>query len=169
MKPRVIVFKKQIVLVFTPPGQYEQRHSSDSLRGLHIHHRIADHVRAREINAPLVRGIAKHFRARLATITALVGLVRAEIDRVYAPARALDFTQHAYMNIAQLFFCERATIYAGLIGRHDSQKATRGDPAETVQSTGQKTKFVPGFDMVGAILIDDPIAVEENSATKRCF
>jgi hypothetical protein len=49
-----------------------------------------------------------------------------------------------------------------LIGNDDTRKTGGGQIAQGFDTTGQKNKLRPAFDIIGGVLIDRPVTVEKN-------
>ncbi len=109
--------------------------------------------------------LLKHTDAGLATLALGIGVMGAEAYILHLAARRRNRPPHFFVNFLQHRQAEFASCNPRLIGHHIDIKAVSGEEGNGFQRPRYRYPFRRRLDVVGGILIDDPIAVEDDKRT----
>src|SRR5262245_55130768 len=106
-------------------------------------------------------------RLGLATRACLVRTVWAPGNTFYATARALELVHHLFVDRLHAVVRHHSAIHDRLIGDHKHPNAGLREAGHGFLSAGEEMEFLPAFDVVRAVLVDDAVAIQADGLYQR--
>ena len=123
---------------------------------------VADHPGGRKVDIVCLSRLQNHAGLWFSTITAFIGAMGTIKDiRDFSPG-GCDFPAHSPVYVVKRFQGNHPPPHGRLIRYHDDGEPIFSQLSNGVETAGQKPEFVPAFDVVWRIGVDDTVPVEED-------
>src|SRR5438046_1569555 len=158
-----------VVRLLALAGQHQHRPRARRRRGLHIAQRIPDHVDILERYVEAPRHLEQHSRRGLAALAAGGIGVRAEEERIDAPARLRRRALQVVVDLEEGTRREEAARDARLVGRHHDAVARLRKARDRLEAALDRAKFLERLDVMVAVVVDRAVAIEDHQLHVTSF
>jgi len=128
---------------------------------LDIRFTVPDETGFSGIDQKLAARRQNHGGQGFSTLTVLVRPVRAVIGGQDFASTLFHFVDYSVVHFPEVIPCNQTAVDAGLIADNNSRNVLPVEYRECFQGVGVKVDFRNALYVLGAVLVEDPIAIEE--------
>lgn len=132
---------------------------ADCYAGLQVTQGVADAVYTFQVYGKPATDFLHHARFRFTAFTMVISTMRTIKQRVDSTAKLAQCAVHLVMDGIKGRHIKQSTANTGLVGRQRDTVAGLIQQRDGFQATRNRFPFIRALDEVGAIVIDDAVAV----------